>query len=56
MVKICNYGFDESFVEEHRDMHGIAYPQNILSRRDIIVVIFALISCHYSHITSKVTV
>ncbi|GGI03167.1 MULTISPECIES: winged helix-turn-helix transcriptional regulator [Mammaliicoccus] len=33
MVKICNYGFDESFVEEHRDMHGIAYTQNVLSGR-----------------------
>lgn len=33
MVKICNYGFDESFVEAHRDMHGIAYTQNVLSGR-----------------------
>lgn len=33
MVKICNYGFDESFVEGHRDMHGIAYTQNVLSGR-----------------------
>lgn len=33
MVKICNYGFDESFIEEHRDMHGIAYTQNVLSGR-----------------------
>ncbi|HEB2280798.1 TPA: helix-turn-helix transcriptional regulator [Staphylococcus aureus] len=33
MVKICNYRFDESFVEAHRDMHGIAYTQNVLSGR-----------------------
>ncbi|MCD8825806.1 helix-turn-helix domain-containing protein [Staphylococcus gallinarum] len=33
MVKICNYGFDESFIDEHRDIHGIAYTQNVLSGR-----------------------
>lgn len=33
MVKICNYGFDEGVVEEHREIYGIAYTQNILSGR-----------------------
>ncbi|MEB6241898.1 helix-turn-helix transcriptional regulator [Staphylococcus gallinarum] len=33
MVKNCNYGFDESFIDEHRDIHGIAYTQNVLSGR-----------------------
>lgn len=33
MVKICNYGFDEDVIEEHRDIYGIAYTQNILSGR-----------------------
>ncbi|MCD8870392.1 winged helix-turn-helix transcriptional regulator [Staphylococcus gallinarum] len=33
MVKICNYGFDELFIDEHRDIHGIAYTQNVLSGR-----------------------
>ncbi|RIP04247.1 transcriptional regulator [Staphylococcus gallinarum] len=33
MVKICNYGFDESFIDEHRDIHGIAYTHNVLSGR-----------------------
>ncbi|PTE77060.1 winged helix-turn-helix transcriptional regulator [Staphylococcus gallinarum] len=33
MVKICNYGFDESFIDEHRDIHGIACNPNVLSGR-----------------------
>jgi hypothetical protein len=33
MVKICNYGFDEKAIENHRDVYGIAYTQNILSGR-----------------------
>ena len=33
MVKICNYGFDQEVIEEHRDIYGIAYTQNVLSGR-----------------------
>lgn len=33
MVKICNYGFDKKVIEEHRDVYGIAYTQNIISGR-----------------------
>ena len=41
MVKICNYGFDESFIDEHRDIHGIAYTQNVLSE-DIKISFFGI--------------
>lgn len=33
MVKICNDGFDENFIEEHRNLYSIAYTQNVLSGR-----------------------
>ncbi|HHQ7183172.1 TPA: winged helix-turn-helix transcriptional regulator [Staphylococcus aureus] len=33
MVKICNDGFDENFIEEHRNLYSIAYTQNMLSGR-----------------------
>jgi DNA-binding HxlR family transcriptional regulator len=52
MVKICNYGFDEKAIENHRDVYGIAYTQNILSGRYKNLIIWYLKEKdrRYSHI------
>lgn len=47
MVKICNYGFDENVIEEHRDVYGIAYTQNILSGRYKNLIIWYLKESDY---------
>jgi DNA-binding HxlR family transcriptional regulator len=33
MTRICKDGFEREFIQEQREMYGIAYTQNILSGR-----------------------
>lgn len=33
MTRICKDGFEREFIQEKREMYGIAYTQNILSGR-----------------------
>lgn len=42
MARICKDGFEKEFINEHRDVYGIAYTQNILSGRWKYIILWFL--------------
>lgn len=49
MAKICKDGFSKEFINEQRDVYGIAYTQNILSGRWKYLILWFLKNKEYRY-------